>query len=287
MKRISIIGIIICLLAAGAFAQQDPRDPGQQDSVIIGATAHVDSSDQYQYLMVPVFAVTDDSVSFYNLPLRWIAPLGGVSIDTGGQVFPPVSQWAEHFDTVITDQGYLRQIGWADFDSLSVPLLTTDMVQLQAWSIRVVIAPNTRSQVVQIDTCYDEFNGSLLFGLWGGVTEFIPAFQEGTITIGTIVGVDDEPIPTAFELSQNYPNPFNPTTTIEFAVSSRGHVTLEVFNLLGQRVRILADGAREPGRYAVTWDGADQSGKPVSSGTYLYRLTTDSFSDMKRMVLLK
>ena len=96
--------------------------------------------------------------------------------------------------------------------------------------------------------------------------------------------------PSSYELLQNYPNPFNPTTSIQFSVVGDQfppHVTLKVYNLLGQEVRTLVDDLKEPGYYTVTWDGRDGSGDAVSSGVYIYRLHTGQFQSTKRMVLLK
>ena len=97
-------------------------------------------------------------------------------------------------------------------------------------------------------------------------------------------------VPAEYSLSQNYPNPFNPTTSIQYSVvsdQSRPHLTLKIFNLLGQEVRTLVDGAKEPGYHTVTWDGRDDSGQEVASGVYFYRLTAGNFADTKRMVLMK
>jgi hypothetical protein len=100
-------------------------------------------------------------------------------------------------------------------------------------------------------------------------------------------------VPSSFSLNQNYPNPFNPTTNIEFNIDvsdndlERGMVTLDVFNLLGQRVARLFDGERMPGRYRVAWDGTNGAGGRVSSGVYFYRLQVGSESQTKKMVLVK
>jgi flagellar hook assembly protein FlgD len=88
-------------------------------------------------------------------------------------------------------------------------------------------------------------------------------------------------------LSQNYPNPFNPTTEISFALPSAGHVSLEVYNVLGQRVVTLVDGYREAGEHFVQWNSTDASGNQVSSGVYFYRLVAGQFVETKKMVLLK
>jgi hypothetical protein len=75
-------------------------------------------------------------------------------------------------------------------------------------------------------------------------------------------------IPNSFGLSQNYPNPFNPSTTIEFNLPTRSHVSIEIFNILGQRVRRLVDETRSAGSYRIAWDGTDGSGEAVSTGVY-------------------
>jgi M6 family metalloprotease-like protein len=94
--------------------------------------------------------------------------------------------------------------------------------------------------------------------------------------------------PEGFMLQANYPNPFNPTTTIEFTrQGGPAHVRLVVFNLLGRQVRQLADGVFEAGVHRFTWDGRDQSGRPVGSGVYLYRLESAGLSESRKMLLLK
>ena len=96
-----------------------------------------------------------------------------------------------------------------------------------------------------------------------------------------------EGTPEAFTLLQNYPNPFNPETQIRFELPKISRVTLQVFNSLGQRVRILVDEHLSPGRYSTKWDGRDDFGRSLSSGVYFYRLDAARFSRTQRMLLLK
>ncbi len=96
-----------------------------------------------------------------------------------------------------------------------------------------------------------------------------------------------QPLPESFELSQNYPNPFNPTTTISYSLPRRSNVTIEIFNLLGQRIRTLVDESQSSGPHRVDWDGRDAAGKTVSSGVYLYRLKAGESVQSKKMILLK
>jgi hypothetical protein len=97
-------------------------------------------------------------------------------------------------------------------------------------------------------------------------------------------------VPLQFSLRQNYPNPFNPSTSIRYTVDSRqtsSPLTLKIYNVRGQLVRILVDGEIEPGNHQVVWDGRDDRGEEVSSGVYLYRLAVGDEVQTKRMVLLK
>ena len=94
--------------------------------------------------------------------------------------------------------------------------------------------------------------------------------------------VEIEIIPDKFELFQNYPNPFNPETIIKFAAPRAGKIILSVYNVLGEKVKDLADGFFEPGIYNVLFDG-----KEFSSGLYIYRIQTENFIQVKKMQLIR
>jgi hypothetical protein len=98
---------------------------------------------------------------------------------------------------------------------------------------------------------------------------------------------EDHLVPNRFELAQNYPNPFNPSTTISFALPTASHVTVEIFNSLGQRVVVLAEGHLAAGEHHVLWDGLGRDGKTATTGVYFCRLQAGSFVDTKKMLLLK
>jgi len=98
---------------------------------------------------------------------------------------------------------------------------------------------------------------------------------------------DDDHLPDSYLLEQNYPNPFNPETKIEYTLKKDGPVKLEVFNVLGQKILTLVDCYKEKGKHVVTWNGTDEEEKPLSSGIYFYRITTDNFQKTNKMILLK
>jgi hypothetical protein len=106
---------------------------------------------------------------------------------------------------------------------------------------------------------------------------------------GAPTSVDNDPnsLPNSLELQQNYPNPFNPSTTISFNVPTSGDVTLEVYNTLGQRVKVLVNGLMPTGEHRVEWNGTNDAGGQVASGVYFYRLSAGDRSETRKMILLQ
>ncbi len=99
--------------------------------------------------------------------------------------------------------------------------------------------------------------------------------------------IGDGEKPSQFGLSQNYPNPFNPTTKIEFTLAKSGFVTLQIYDVLGRKVRTLVSEDLSSGYKSVLWDGKNDDGKDVASGVYFYQLKVGAFSEPKKMLLLK
>ena len=89
-------------------------------------------------------------------------------------------------------------------------------------------------------------------------------------------------IPDSYSLSQNYPNPFNPTTTIGFCIKESRFTSLKIYDLLGKEVETLVNEQLKPGEYEVLFDGGN-----LSSGVYFYNLTSQNFSETRKMILLK
>ncbi|MEP1141944.1 MAG: T9SS type A sorting domain-containing protein, partial [Balneola sp.] len=92
----------------------------------------------------------------------------------------------------------------------------------------------------------------------------------------------DLSVPKGFTLLQNYPNPFNPSSTIKFGIPEGAIVKLEVYNMLGQKVKTLVDERKSAGFHTVTFDATN-----LTSGMYIYRIKTIGFVQVKKMMLVK
>lgn len=105
---------------------------------------------------------------------------------------------------------------------------------------------------------------------------------------GGMVHADEETIsPATTQLIGNYPNPFNPSTTITYSLEKEGQVSVEIFNIRGQKIKTLINEKKGAGRHSIIWDGTDGKGANVSSGIYFYLMKTDSYENARRMLYLK
>ncbi len=132
------------------------------------------------------------------------------------------------------------------------------------------------------DICFTVTNVTHSTNTYDAAANAVTQACESGWVYGDRTGMVAQATPNDYELSQNYPNPFNPTTEIGFSLPSAGYAQVAVFNVIGQQVAVLADGQYSVGHHIVTWDASGQS-----SGIYFYRLTTDSYVDTKKMLLLK
>ncbi|MFZ2865317.1 MAG: T9SS type A sorting domain-containing protein [Ignavibacteriaceae bacterium] len=102
--------------------------------------------------------------------------------------------------------------------------------------------------------------------------------------LGGTVSIDDmnSELPSSYTLSDNYPNPFNPTTTINFSIPEQTNVKVIIYDALGNQVDVIADGVKSAGNYSVKWNAVNHA-----SGIYFYKLETDNFVQVRKMVLMK
>jgi len=135
------------------------------------------------------------------------------------------------------------------------------------------------------------FNGQDPYGWWrlrvndnaGGDTGHVGQYCVQIFSGSIITGINNgNKIPTEYSLNQNYPNPFNPVTRINFSVPKQGFVSLKVYDVLGREVKALVNEVESPGVYSVDFNGTE-----LSSGVYFYRMESNGFTDIKKMLLIK
>ncbi len=176
----------------------------------------------------------------------------GIDFSASGIV--PTSNW-RHFATY-----YMTLSNWSASDAINI-----DSVQL--------LPQYSCSEYFIVAT-----SGNTIYPIW-----------KGPLNISTS-GVDESDlnnIPNSFELEQNYPNPFNPTTNIKYGLPTKSHLTLKIYNLLGQEINTLVDQVVPAGTHETEWNGRDKTGAEVASGIYFYKLVAGDFIETKKMMLVK
>ena len=238
------------------------------DSTVLGATAgfswdnpnlHLDSARLSALTSSRfdggTFLYRTDNVDSSNAARQFI--FGGFAI-TGGGV-PPATQsrlWATYYFT-LSD--------WTAADSIVI-----DSTLVSPASYLFFVVPDSTAPP-------------------GGQQSFVPLWK-GKLVVRDRTRkppLGPPQVPEDYFLGQNYPNPFNPRTQISYELPVGSHVTLTVYNILGQKVTTLVDKEMSDGRYVADWDGASDSGRLVSSGVYLYKLEAGDFTQTKKMMLLK
>lgn len=178
------------------------------------------------------------------------------------------------FDTVLVNQQASQTL--YVFNTGTGMLEVSDIVSTQAYfsanpaQFNVAAGDSQAVTVTFAPTTAGYFNGMLKIACNVPGEDTIMVAEEG---VGEIeVGIGDEPsLPTEFAVSPNYPNPFNPSTTISYQLPQGSEVTLEIYNMLGQKVRTLVSGRIAAGSYLAVWDGRNDNGAEVGSGIYFYR----------------
>lgn len=144
--------------------------------------------------------------------------------------------------------------------------VSTEGIGNKSVRLRLVISINfdARYSLVQ------KYNTESAVGLGKDGAEFKQIGYKGSFAV------------TEYALEQNYPNPFNPTTTISYAIPQDGMVTLKIYDALGREVKTLVNEFKQTGRYTTEFDAST-----LSSGVYIYKLASDKYSSVKKMLLVK
>jgi len=155
-------------------------------------------------------------------------------------------------------------------------------------SYEIVFPVNGNPGTFEIDTCCMRPANHLSY-VDPNTQIVTPAFVKGIITVvsSAVKELETSVIPQDYALEQNYPNPFNAGTVIRFQQPTDGNVKIDVYNILGRKVRTLVDEFRVAGTHQTDWNGRFDDGVEVATGVYFYRITAEGFTSTRKMVLLK
>jgi hypothetical protein len=257
-------------------------DPGEKDKIYFGPHQF-----EATKLVVPVIIKNDEPITAIDIPLKFGGANDGIVLD---QVKIPEDSRVYGFDfkfSKIDNKAKTVLIGLVS----SAYDLKSDMApgnEPVAYLHFTVTDARMSEVTLEADASRAPQHTMLLIenrvvGDGREVIDFAPEFTKTTLALQAGVAA----LPKEYSLRGNYPNPFNAKTIISFALPQESRVTLDIYNILGQKVKTLVDGAMPAGYHNLEWDGSDHNGLGVSSGVYLYKLKADNFTRVNRMTLLK
>jgi len=280
MKRVSVIAIMLCFLVPAVLSA---ADTGKRDIFKFEDPLWISANE----ITVPVSIVNSENLVAMDIPLEW--PDGVTLTDVSF-----ANTRVDYFDIKIANideatnrvliglisMVYERKEALKPGDGVIAELkFTIDDPNLDKFEISSFEAANPGHKL------------SFVYNDWTTgrpiVAHTNPALENAVISLKGNPGDDDPAHPTQYSLDQNFPNPFNPSTTIMYSLKDPGHVTLNIYNVLGQNVRTLVDEYQDAGTYTKIWDGCDETGNVTASGMYFYRIKAGDFTEIKKMVMVK
>jgi hypothetical protein len=275
MKTIIIAYVIVA--AAAAFAQQDPDDPGTQDSIIIES---MQIGEPPRSFIVNVQAVTDDPVAYVVVPLSYLAPAGGFEPD---DVFfyNNIMGWEYQWHSIDPDSHMIFIRAWSDTAYMNT---AGQRLLIAGLHFQNHMAP---PQNMTIDTTWDAgLQRSIGLKTYDDTSTITPGFLPGTVYyLPQAVNegeFSDEP-----ELPMSYPNPWGSSgVQIKFSLASDQIVRIAVYNILGQKIWG-AKGAFRKGYNSITWKGIDYDGNLIRGGVYFYRIETSDGMESGKFTFLR
>jgi hypothetical protein len=248
-------------------------------------------SERQQAIEVPVYFTSDSAVTLvqfiieYNsAQLQALSPVvelgsqaGGlaISLTSANLPFPPTNPGADANVLIQLSGGGTQTITGDSLELVKLKFFTNGQYgdTLKIW--------------------FDPTNGRAIFTTPGlnDIQDENLQLTSGAIIINSppsaIGDLESDQLPTSFALLPNYPNPFNPSTVISFQLPVNSHVRINVFNLLGQLVKMLVDETRQPGIYELTWDAINDAGGRMPSGEYIVRMQAGEFVQIRKILLLR
>jgi hypothetical protein len=242
-------------------------------------------SDFYHYSGFTYKINRDETIDFYLADLQW-QTIRGFRMNLQNNRITHIRDLivGDIYHTMLTDISYHSLAGLWAVDNLGNRVVrvaldlssTMGQINFDSMGIGAVIHLN------RISTLNDRI---IIFESFSSETGII-SISTGQHFFKDAVDPNAE-IPMTYSLDQNYPNPFNPNTLIKYAIPKQSNVTIDVYNILGQKVVTLYDGEKPPGFYSITWNSLNAAGSTVASGIYFYKISAGEFLDTKKMVLIK
>ena len=262
----------------GLGAYDDYAAKGNPENTVFGISGTAGHFDQYLAALVNTYAS-----SYYSY---FTSDLASTNVDAVGKTVQKRLMMYTPLYYLIDNSTYYNGGGRGSSDVAPYWRIRTGIDQSDAplnTEMDLALALQNYSGVKNVDfetiwgqghtQAEDNGNANSNFIAW--VEKCVAAAATGVQQVSTAV-------PSSFQLSQNYPNPFNPSTTIFFTIPKRSLVSLNVFDVLGKEVAALVSGEMPTGSYSRTWNAAT-----MPSGVYFYRLQSGSFTETKKLVLIK
>jgi hypothetical protein len=281
MRRISVIAILACFLIVPALVSG--ADMGKRDVFRFGDAEWISQNE----VKVPVSISHDENLVAMDIPLEWSKGVTLTKVDFD-------ETRVGYFDAKIAnidEENSQVLIGLISMVYGPKEALAAGEGKIADLTFRIDDVTLEEFEITPFETQVPGHSLSLVYNVYDSgkpvVDHANPNVEGNVVALTKNPGSDVGIKPATYALDQNYPNPFNPSTVIPYALKNAGHVELSVYNVLGQKVRVLVDEFQNADNHVARWDGTDDAGKTVSSGVYFYRLDTGEFTDIKKMVLMK
>ena len=256
---ISALTLIVCLAGAAT---------GYNTSATVLINAKNQIVNEKGEVLIPLMLKEVSSVEAADVLVKYEGDIGNVKFEPGEYLHDPIvldPRIDREKQTIRISMAATGRVVSRD-DSGVIGYLVVDQ-DVQITSLTVIEA-KLLNEDNKIDTIVEAPKGS------GGSSE-------------ADVQESKRPAITKTQLFQSFPNPANPTTTISFDLKNRETVRLDIFDVGGRLVRALVNDQLSPDHYEITWDGRGNSGETVSSGVYFYRFRAGSYSETKKLIILK
>ena len=239
-------------------------------------------------IKVSSITATDSDGGSYDIQLDYMSDeaIGGYQfnfLSGGALTLTGASDDAQAFDGITTGNNVVLAFS---FSGTSAPA-SADYAPLVTLS--ATVDSEMVGQDVLLEAIEDLAADTRLIVSDAGGSAIDSNFHEALWTVGSdsFLLDNDSVGPISFSLSDNYPNPFNPSTTIDYSVEEPGLVDLSIFDASGRLVKKLVSESKNVGSYSVSWNGVTDSGVNASTGMYFYTIEVGSFTDTKKMLLVK